>query len=54
MKVKIQKNADLALRNYFSQNIGEIEKWFTVLHQNIKILMTSKLHLKNYLKEKNI
>lgn len=43
-KVKIQKNADLALRNYFSENIQEIEKWFTVLqpeHKNIDDLKTT-------------
>ncbi len=51
-KVKIQKNADLALRNYFSQNMGEIEKWFTVLQPEYKNINDLKITLEKLSKRK--
>jgi len=44
-KVKIQRDADLALRKYFSENITDIEKWFTVLQPENKSIEELKITL---------
>ena len=51
-KTVIQKDADSALRNYFSQNIGEIEKWFTVLQPKYKNIEDLKITLEKLSKRK--
>ena len=45
-KVKIQRDADLALRKYFSENITDIEKWFTVLQPENKSIEDLKATLR--------
>ena len=51
-KTVIQKDADSALRNYFSQNIEEIEKWFTVLQPEYKNIEALKITLEKLSKRK--
>ena len=51
-KTVIQKNADSALRNYFSQNTEEIEKWFTVLQPEYKNIDDLKITLDKVSKRK--
>jgi hypothetical protein len=52
-KVKIKRDADLALRNYFSENVSDIENWFTVLQPENKSIEELKSTLVKLSKRKS-